>query len=1177
MTVVSKLLDMAKNSGAQKPASQPPLFKDTQSTQPAAKTPVAPTVKPPVRSSTPAIDFTKKTLKNIPGKKPAYSLYGTLMEAQKKIDMKNKIETRKIVEKLNIKPPEAQLSTARPGAEATTRRMKNTGLKGLWRQLQLESPLMKKGQVVNVEKGTVIPFDTTGLDILFDIPRMLAGGIEETTGVNIAEEAFPYLKEHDYSGEVETKKPIKGTAFVKDVEKLPFWKKALYGATSRSELAGGENPYYSQDPEVNYAAEIAFPFLFQEGIGVMRSLGLGDEAFKYLTTKKEFIPPKDMRNAVNQLTSGKNVGASEVALTEAQRLINLNEKGTKVFDAVREGATVRTKRDLLKWFKEWGKVKQDPTEEVAALIDEIGAINVETATTKELDTYFNRVDSYFKEQRLAGLKKGNEVPGVEKPAPLSVVEEAKPKPIEEVPGFNNFTNLAETKIKDIPVEKSKMAELTNEKGETRPAIRKSGFYAEKGIDTAPVADVYNATLSPYHMALKQDKHKRGGEFGEIFKKVWLPTENAIKNDVQYVRNEAAEIRAIGKRHNVKPSKKNLEHISDVMEGKVDGTPAEQAHVKELRVKLDDMRKQANEVREAMGKPTIGYIKDYVPHLQKTTLWNELIDNKATISDNFDFIIPNQKKNPFSYKRMMDELPNAERNIYKLLDRYVAAISKDIHITPAIENIKAYNGVLKNRELFSASKYWDEYIRTGLVGKQHKLDSALGMGPGARKASQKWNDMVNKAFLTGKIAWNIATQPLSYIMNTPFEVGPVNAAKALYQSFSTPLREFVKENSKVLNIKNSDVNAVAVGEGRNIQNRIFRTKIDKWNDFISVISSVIERELTLASYIGGLEKAKDLGYKGEDALAFADLAAARTQSMYNKQNRALILNSDILRTAFPFQSFSVEMFNHAKEILTKTKGAERLDVRQRVGKAIYLMVGIYLSGMYAQTLTGRKKTSVGTFIPFVGAYVDKLVALGMGDSYASSREPITTLQIGEDAIKGLKDYIEHGDTKKLRKFAVNWGLAGLGAGGGAQINNIIDGIMMNIEGDVKNVEGEVLFSTQGATDKVVAPIFGVWSTHEGREYWEGDESDERIFSEEEKSKLKEEIREDVKNEYLTPEEGMKKAKEFSRNQEKVVESDKIIEKLKVKDLTKKQINAGLEKMNEDGVITQVQMKYIKRKL
>lgn len=693
------------------------------------------------------------------------------------------------------------------------------------------------------------------------------------------------------------------------------------------------------------------------------------------------------------------------------------------------------------------------------------------------------------------LNKLKVVKVVKKPEQLSMVRRAiipSEVPTKALSGFKNFINLKKIKTKKVPFAQMDIAGIVRG-DKVYAAIRRSGFYARKEIQTSPVRNIYKQTMAPYHMALMQDGYRRGGKFGAIFRNVWLPTEEAIKNEKEFVALQAESIRNLAKKHKIKATKRNLRHLSDVMEGKVEATPQEELFTKSLRLHLDDLRKQANYVRDMMGKDQIGYIEDYVPHLQKTSLWNQLLTNEATISDNLDFIIPNQVKNPFSFKRMMEEMPKAERNLFTLLDRYVKAIAKDIYITPAIENIKAYNRVLKNRELINASKYWDEYIRTGLIGKQHKLDTALSIGFKGRKALQKWNHMVNLAFLTGKAAWNVATQPLSYMMNVPMETGIRNSIKGIFKSFlNRPLRKFVKENSKVLNIKGSDVHSIAVGEGRNIQNRIYRTKIDKYNHFISMLSAIEERELTLASYIAGLGKAKNLGYTGKDALTFADLTAARTQSMYNKENRALILNSDIARTLFPFQSFSVEMFNHLKEITTKAKGAESLNYRQRFGKLFGLLVGLYLASLYSKALTGRRKTTPGTFIPFAGNYVDALTAKVQNKEYYGGRSPITVIQISEDIIRGAKDFIKYGSLRRLRKIGINFGLALGGIGGGGQINNIIDGVVADIEEDVKNVKGDVMFRVEDAESKVKAPIFGVWATKEGIEYWQPKEEKQPTF-------------------------------------------------------------------------------------
>jgi len=816
------------------------------------------------------------------------------------------------------------------------------------------------------------------------------------------------------------------------------------------------NAYKSMTANPNYAKEIDL-------IAKNKKVPLIQKISDYL---KERVKPETTvepaRLAPKAITAKKGIIPQVKAIPKEYDLLPRATKGVKEVKPV-----VKPKDEFDTYIeKEFGKITPKEEAEIwkSEAIKEVGGA-IETG----------KISPEFENKTITEMRR---IKGFTNP---------KNVPTERLSIFDNFINLNKIKRANVPYKQMGIAEIVRG-DKVFPAIRQqSGFYADKEIQTTPIGDVYNQLLSPYHMALKQDGYKLGGKFGIMFQKVWKPTEKAIRGQKEFTGIYFKTIKDIGRKHKIVASRKNLEHLSDVIERKVKATPQEEVFIRDIRNVLDDLRNQANDIRLKMRRGKIGYITDYIPHMQKASLWNELLSNVATISDNLDFIIPNQAKNPFTYHRLLQEMPKAERNLYILLDRYIRAISKDIYITPAIENIKAYNSVLKNRELFNASKYWDEYIRVGLIGKQHKLDAAMSIGQTGRKRLQKWNSMLNKAFLTGKLSWNIATQPLSYITNVPMEAGIINSVKAIHKSFGKGLRQYVKENSNVLAIKTGDVRAVAVGEGRNIQNRIYQTKISKWNDFLSMLGSVEERELTLTSYIAGLERAKDLGYKGQDALDFADLTTARTQSMYNKENRALILDSDVARFAFPFSSFSVEMYNHILEIGTK-KGAESLKARQRLGKLFRLLVGVYSANLYAKTVTGRKKTTIGTFFPFVGNYIDLLVSQVMGESYYGGRSPMTVIQIGQDVIKGSKDFIKYGNIHRLRKVAVNFGLALGGIGGGGQINNIIDGIMADIDEEVKSVSGKTMFEVKDALSKVIAPFFGVWSTLEGREYFEPKEKE-----------------------------------------------------------------------------------------
>ena len=699
---------------------------------------------------------------------------------------------------------------------------------------------------------------------------------------------------------------------------------------------------------------------------------------------------------------------------------------------------------------------------------------------KKLPTIKNFTNFESKESPIAGLEKeASRINGLRLSGKLDAKEANKQ--IQEI----NKKKVEYAKEKGIAI-------TTTQSGKTRIAIRKSGFYAKEEIVKAPTVDTYSQFQPPSSMALMQDSFKLGGEFGPIYKEVWMPTKKSIVGSIESKLKFDKEFKAITKKHNFALTKENGILLSDMLEKKIKIPEKHKALIEEIRQYMDNKRDLANAIRERMGKSTIGYIENYVPHIQETSIWNELVGNDITITDNFDFIIPNQVKNPFAFKRLMEEMANPDRNFFGLVERYNSAVAKDMHINPAIENIKAYNTVLKDKGLFKSAKYWDEYIRVGLLGKQHKIDSAISVSPLVRRGLKKWKDILNKAFLAGKVSWNLATQPLSYISLTPTEAGYTNAITAVIRMFNKGIRAEVSKQSLSLRIKSQDILSDAIGEGREFANRIYRTKIDKWNDMVTMISSIEEQLLHQTSYIAGLSRAKELGYKGEDAQMFADLVAERTQSMYNKENRALILSSDITTGAIPFQSFATELSNHAKEILTKSKGAMQLNIRQRLGKLIRLLIGIWLGNQYSKALTGREKTTVGTFIPFGGETVDRAIIkaknlikakIGGKEEYVTTRSPVSLLQQVDTLTKAAKDYLKYGDTKRLRKLAITFGPAIFGMGGGGQLSNLVDGIIADIDEEVKNVTGHRLFKVKDLESKIKAPIFGVWSTKGAREYWE----------------------------------------------------------------------------------------------
>ena len=170
--------------------------------------------------------------------------------------------------------------------------------------------------------------------------------------------------------------------------------------------------------------------------------------------------------------------------------------------------------------------------------------------------------------------------------------------------------------------------------------------------------------------------------------------NILADRSEFITLTSSKISALLKKYKMldilgKPKSKDGKLVFQIMEGKYpkEAGPFHKKIANELRIELDNLREQANKMRKLVGKEEIGYIENYAPHIQKTSFWQDILKSKqTTISDNFDFVIPN-RVNASYFKKRFGLLENKETNIFKLLDGYIGAIANDIYLSPIIEQLK----------------------------------------------------------------------------------------------------------------------------------------------------------------------------------------------------------------------------------------------------------------------------------------------------------------------------------------------------------------------------------------------------------------------------------------------------------------------------------------------------------
>ena len=262
--------------------------------------------------------------------------------------------------------------------------------------------------------------------------------------------------------------------------------------------------------------------------------------------------------------------------------------------------------------------------------------------------------------------------------------------------------------------------------------------------------------------------------------------------------------------------------------------------------------------------------------------------------------------------------------------------------------------------------------------------------------------------------------------------------------------------------------------------IYRTKIDKFNDVISILANSLERHLHGVSIAAGVRHGKKLGFVGDDIARYGNSVGEMTQSMYNRASRPLILNNDYFRTLFPFSNFSFELLGTIRNTFGNV--GMPITTRQRMGQALNLIVGAVIANAWSQKIRGKDVVTVGSGIPIAGGFVDEKIQQAQGEMVFGSRQVIGPFGDVDQWIRAVMNFSNHGDFSGLRKQLLVYLMGGFGIGGAVQVNRFIDGIQAAEKGHVTKPDGTPMFLLDDFS-KVVAPFTGPFSTPSFKEHQE----------------------------------------------------------------------------------------------
>lgn len=650
-------------------------------------------------------------------------------------------------------------------------------------------------------------------------------------------------------------------------------------------------------------------------------------------------------------------------------------------------------------------------------------------------------------------------------------------------------------------------------GSVRPAIRKdSGVFAPKAVETQPMVDLKGKTGLSYNLRdalfeadnISKEKAVKTG-FG-IGARTWENSIGSLVEKNDFVVGKSTKFVELMKKHNIQQTNKNMEYLGKVLEKKAKNVPKNfQAATNELRLEWNDTRNRANQIRKSLNKEQIGYLDDYFSHMQKTGFWEKVKSDRATeFIENFDYIIPNAKVNPTAYKRM-NLMKDYEKRADVVWDSYHRMVADDIYTSPMIEQLKAFNEVIKGRGLIKLSKVIENTISKGYAGKPGEIDAMFGFNTGTKRRIIIGG--INRAraisALGANPVWTTFVQPLSYptlvIPRTGgLKHGIQNALRGMYDYFLNPqISKQVKSLATYkLKAGSASIGKMGAGDVDRLVKRAARTKIDKANDVVNIYADWMERSVSGGAGASAFREAKRLGMKERDARTFANYIIESTQSAYNAEARPRLLQNVLVRLEAPFQTFSFELYRYSKTLLGKGGGLP-VEKADRLNQGLALIAAMLVTNEFTAKITGRRAGTIGSFLPIIGSYVDERVkdvvriakkGVGIEDKSlfggSTGRAPAAPMQDVEGFIRGLDSLIRYGNWQPLRKEAVKWGMGFSGLGGAATVNRFVDGIIANVQGYVGTRSGKVAFPVEGV-DKILAPILGPYSTQKGKEYIEGD--------------------------------------------------------------------------------------------
>lgn len=664
-------------------------------------------------------------------------------------------------------------------------------------------------------------------------------------------------------------------------------------------------------------------------------------------------------------------------------------------------------------------------------------------------------------------------------------------------------------------------------GKVYVAVRKAGTYVPEEFsqygkfqNVRPLGQDVTRSVQQIDGSLRvKEKKQMKGQAGAVERYVLWPTREMSMQKLAYIKEKSAILKKILK---TKRGTKEDAQINEVLEkiAKEDRNqpiknilgaktiksmgikPKVVRQAVELRKFYDDTIEEQNQARKMRNQDPIAYRHNYSPHiLRNVTIWERMWDRinlkdpgehltkifgeKADLPD---YIKPNKPFNPRELAREAG-IPYEERvkSAIDLARSYLVTAAKDIFNTSIIQNNKAFIQQLETMGYDKPARYLGDWTAESYAGIKPSLDRALQLTQLHRtqRGMRRFNKIRNLAVFPFNLSWNLLTQTSSLAL-TVGRYGTINTAKGFYQWLKPSIRKQAAQDYYSFIVKSTKQGKITKQDAQNLIGesvQLRRTKGELVRDISVFFLEQLERILTgtsiRAAHLHGIKR----GLTGEALKNYASDGGAKTQSMYNDEDKPALLRNLTVKTAAPYQTFAYEVMNTMREWAGRTGTPPDTKLYTiwtvlRFLAAATVFATIAKKGANKDVWSWKRPP-----IPFAEFWLSPIIRHFTGEYIRSASGLTSPIETASRIADGLEDVFATGSWRKLRNELIKYGPGIFGVPGGVQWARTIDAIIAYSQGGLKDRRGRMLFKMEEPPDLIQGIFGGVWSTKGGREYIE----------------------------------------------------------------------------------------------